>query len=856
MSYVVWGVVIIFIGLIISSVVFYPQYKSNIPDEYQTRLAEYQKKLEDYQKELLIALDLDTPEPEPVIKPDLPVIEEPKIRFSISFLPFLSVTYQDLVKGGYVNELPESFDKFVNVNLVSRNRYILLVPCFHKTCKEDSFYLFVKLFVADLDKLLETVGAKQFTVEYTTDEATEQIVGNLDDLTKDSMIKIGPVNGGSYIDISAFYTIEGKEDIYFTDTISLLLPRMDDIYCSTIPYGSGSHMMSSNNRCFAPTDEVMMHRCLTKYDPTTQIIRVWDNSRGRCVPLRKQSSPSFAKQCNVSLNNMALGTYCDGQTVLLPHPIDYKCVYPRAGSVSYDKDKFKQAFDSKITGETVEDYWIGQGKINNWEDVWKNMYECNSELDGTMVDSYPCFEYATDSKKEACTNYQEMKDKSPNCAKWVDGGGVAVCTKCHLGYYGENCDHNLEEARKGNPNCARFRFTDKGFVCETCKLDYYGDNCSHDIKPVKEEHPDCAQWDYIDETGEFKCKRCRLYHYGENCKYDGRPMMREYTNCDEWKWNMEKGELECAECKTNYYGEGDKCTYDVRPVQSEYPGCMDWILKDGKFKCINCHDNYYGTNENCKYSMKSIQEKHPGCNLKFTGYGFTCLDCKEDYYSVKDKCQYHLLPERESNPGCDNWEFTGSGFKCTKCKKGFYSPEDKCNYSTDKTNEDYPNCIGKWSFNGESKKFYCDKCADYFEGDNCEMNLEEKYPRCSKWTRVEDNRFECQGCEPGFDGENCTNNLMKDYPNCDGWVEVDGELRCKEGGCKAGYTGDKCELCDCPHFNKQKACTTVCPNCKFVETQPRGTGPVATMIPHCLNNINYHPTACASFLPYFNCAPK
>merc|ERR1711962_343562 len=98
----------------------------------------------------------------------------------------------------------------------------------------------------------------------------------------------------------------------------------------------------------------------------------------------------------------------------------------------------------------------------------------------------------------------------------------------------------------------------------------------------------------------------------------------------------------------------------------------------------------------------------------------------------------------------------------------------------------------------ENNKFTCDCTETGFEGDQCEINIDDCQPEsCNNNGICEDlvNDFSCK-CNTGYDGEQCQNDINEcaDNPCLNDGVCLDeiGKFACNCSG--TGYEGEKCEM--------------------------------------------------------------
>lgn len=689
------------------------------------------------------------------------IMEKPPITLG----GFRSTTYQQLLELGHLDPLPKGYYSFMDRNLVTADKRIIVVPCLHDGCQPNTFYLFVKLDIPKLSDLLFFGGT--YLVEYTINKSeTKQISGDLENLLYNNLVKIGPVNGGSSIEIKGSYTAGDETKV--SDSAIVNLPNMTPQYCTTIPYGN-QRTVFFNNGCYAPTDELNMYRCLTGYDPTTGNVRMWNQEEGRCVSLVGKENPTLRDKCRKETSGLDLNEYCDEQEVVFEEPIYYECQLPKTGNVPYDKDMFERAFNNKIAGQSAADHW----KLEYLDDIWDGLYDCTERYSGKNVNSLPCLEFVDENKKAMCNKYQEAKTGTPNCGRWVKEGNNAKCVECKPGFYGSNCQFGEDKIPTDNQNCAKWNVSGDTFTCDQCKSGYYGDKCEHSLQEMMDKNPNCAQWDF--SNGKFNCRKCQ----------------------------------------TGFYDNNNNCKDNIRDVEKEYPGCSDWYYDGIKFVCVSCKRDYHISDDNCKYSLEEAQNAYPGCGeweFNKESKEFICKRCLSNNFAG-DKCEINL---KEEHPGCANWKRTNGDVECVGCNVDHYLTEENCKYTPDK--EKYPDCL-QWEFNEEDRSFSCKECGNYYEGRYCETDLEEKYPGCKTFEKGEDGKFTCKVCEPGYDGEDCTNYLMGDYPNCENnsWRMVGDNLVCNK--CKQGYKGDKCKKCRCNAPPSTLDCIKDgCPNCKFIHS--------------------------------------
>lgn len=773
-----------------------------------------------------------------------PIVGETVILHPISFLPFPKTVYRSLVEEKLMEELPESFNHFMdNKDLVSRNKYVLLVPCFHRTCQPESFYLFVRLTLPNIKQLLRIGNRGKIMVEYTIESKLMKIDIPLEDI--DKLVKLGPISAGSNVRIQAKYKLENIEEVRPSDILNISVPVMDSIYCSTIPYNQNQYTLSYNNTCYPPTDETMMFNCLTRSDPSDGFMLMWDKENKECAPLKKQKPPVFIDICEEQMKKSNLNEYCDGQETELPRSINYKCEFPKAGNAVYDKDTFVRAFESEVDGKNVEDYWIEKGTINSLDDAWNKVYQCDKRYDGKTIDKISCLSFADDRRKAVCNNYRLQKQLGQNCAEWVDEYGVAKCAKCKKDFYGDLCNYDLAEAREQIPGCDIWEYNNDQFICTSCKDDFYGDNCRFDLKPHKKKYPNCDEWEFQDDN--FNCVSCKDNFYGDTCEYDIRPSQEEAPNCEEWKftgagdsfdcvkckkdhygpsckinlaaikkanpncikWDIIDDKIQCLECRYNYYGEDVYCKHNVVPFKLENPRCETWDYEEDTFECKECKPPYFGLDNKCQNNRKTVETDNPGCaKWELINDEYKCMECLPNFYNTNENCKYSLDKISEDNPGCNDWEFTGDGFRCVDCKPGFYGERENCKYDVAPLEKQFPGC-NEWDYVGTGLR--CLNCKDgyHVSDENCKYSVKEvgeKYPNCSDWLFDDINKkFVCDKCGTFFSGENCEVDLTKEYPHCKNWVSA-STLHPSDAEERTGDGRFICAACQDDYYSLKENC--------------------------------------------------
>lgn len=461
----------------------------------------------------------------------------------IRFDTFTNYTYKTLANMGYLTPLPEEFNEFNNRDLPVKE--YLLLPCIYASCQRNSFYLFIKLALDDIQSLIKVSGKKEFVINYTTDGKWK---GNNGELTIEGdwvekripfteyPILMGTIRGGSYVYIKAHYeithegkTIKGKE----TPILPIQAPVINEELCNNIPYLDQS-MIYVDGKCRVPSKEELEYLCLTSNNPLNTV-SVWDYEKKKCINLKGKEQPSLKDTCEDLVRKLSPDDYCEGQEVSLDTPIEYKCEPPTGNGNTYEKNGLYKQFRNKINTTNPQEYW----EIDNLERVWEKVYECDYDFNGKTIDKLPCLKYI--DNKEVCLNHR--KRSVPKCIEWEFNPvkGKHVCRKCEGEAFGDNCEIDPSSAKEMYPNCAKFDYIDNKFVCSRCKPGYfdYKNGCNRYPGEMKERYPDthCDTWQW--DGKDFTCTACSSPYRME----EKEPYLCRECICDQFM-----GKIPCRNC--------------------------------------------------------------------------------------------------------------------------------------------------------------------------------------------------------------------------------------------------------------------------------------------------------------------
>lgn len=762
------------------------------------------------------------------------------MKKTIQFGTFGYTTYQDLIDKGLLEKLSPDFSRYMKINLVSTNNKVIFVPCLSSDCQPNTFYLFIKLEINNLDQLLD----KKYKVEYTINNETSLIEDNIDKLVDNNIIRVPLVNGGSSIKIKASYSVDDKTET--TEDLYLLVPNMSSYYCKRIPYGKDQNTLFVSGTCVPPTSAVDMHTCLTQYDPTINDIHVWDESTSKCVPLlgRSDSGQQLEISCNAAMDDTGIMGYCDGQEIPLGEPLEYKCNPPIAGETVYDKNLFTQILENKIAGQSPLEYWQSKGKINNLEDVWKKVYECDTEKDGTTIEKYPCFNLASQKRKDICSEYQQLKTDTPECEIWeyedkvkckkclseIKYGDIcelekkpnkcesgwspenAICQKCMEDYYGEKCSFDIKEVLDKYPKCDRdkWEFTGDGFKCSECPTDLYGDFCTHDINEAKNRYPGCEEWRF---TGsDFECVRCKKYLTKEYCALNrdvGQVYAAGSFDITDGVHTVRTNGWEIGRNSDGFHFvftpySGDSVLLQARIVKIEKPNqysnsTLFGLMIRENFDANSIFHFVYNMENGATRSMsRKTTGGYGGINNihnPISGHSWIRLVRNGDTFTShvsKDGVNWTLIDTQEI-PGFKKDVYIGIA-AAGVAQRGVLASGQLDNLLIAKSEEEF-----KYRYCEEIVDGKCLSCKPNHYGDFCQYDIfpsRQENPNCDDWNFT-GTGFECLRCkeEDGYYGkdENCKYDLNKkkeEYPNCksDKWEFTGQDFGCLE--CKTDYFGE------------------------------------------------------------------
>nr|XP_022311912.1 multiple epidermal growth factor-like domains protein 6 isoform X2 [Crassostrea virginica] len=262
---------------------------------------------------------------------------------------------------------------------------------------------------------------------------------------------------------------------------------------------------------------------------------------------------------------------------------------------------------------------------------------CNKEFKDICKPCNPkCFNNLCDSHNGSCINgCSNANKKAPNC------------TKCIIGYYGNDCHRSCGHCKNGThcdsttgkcPDGCEKHWN--GSNCDSCKNGYYGFSCSLECSHCK-MGTNCNNTTGICEAGceenwrEPKCDVCQDGYYGEECKFACGKCKSE-AFCDNTTGDCHNG------CQENWLGS--RCDICLEGFYGKY---CDLACSKSKVGTL-CNNITGECPEGCEFNWQG-----PKCDIRKKGM------CGSNCTQLCDLCRNESVCNNitgECSQGCkDHW---------------------------------------------------------------------------------------------------------------------------------------------------------------------------------------------------------